>query len=79
MTELKLYHRLSDSDSAEVRRLIKSKDLYSRVTFANIEVGDRDRTELSIVSPVLQVPSLRVDGVTWLHGKELILKYLSEL
>lgn len=72
----KLYHRLSQPESADVRRLVKELGLLDDLSFANIEVGERDLGELKAATGADQTPVLRVSGTEWLVGRDAIFKKL---
>lgn len=73
----KLYHLISDLESARVRRFIQDKNLSEQIQYANIGVGDRDRTELETALPGAKVPVLKTPGGEWLQGSESIIQFLN--
>ncbi len=71
----KLYHRLSQAESAEVRRLVQELALLDELQFANVEVGERDLGELRSATGGGQTPVLRVSQSEWFVGRAAIFKY----
>lgn len=71
----KLYHRLADPASAEIRVLVKELGLLENLQFANIEVGEKDLGELQAGIGRIEVPTLRWNG-EWVVGKDAIAQRL---
>ena len=74
----KLYHRLSEAESADVRRLVKELGILDQVEFANIEIGERDIGELKAATGGDRTPALRVSGAEWFHGREAIFRFFGK-
>lgn len=74
----KLYHRLSEAGSADVRRLVKELGILDDVEFANIEIGERDVGELRAATGGDETPVIRVGGGAWLKGRDAIFAHFKK-
>lgn len=71
----KLYHRLAEAGSADVRRLVRELGLLDDVEFANIEIGERDIGELKRATGGELTPALRLEGKEWIQGRDGIFAF----
>ena len=72
---IQLFHRISDSDSADVRRLIVQLGLED-IQYRNIDMSESAGQEMQTALGRLQVPALFTDEGTWIVGLQAVRQFL---
>jgi glutathione S-transferase len=77
MSTLELYHRIADSESARVRRMIS--ELGIEVNFRNVDISESAQLEMKNQTGSIRVPALRTAEGRWLFGPAEIEGHLRSL
>ena len=68
---LQLFHRISDGESARVRRLIVEMNL-GNIQFRNVDVSDESNREITKALGQVNVPAIRTEDGKWIVGFDAI-------
>ncbi|MFN7729963.1 MAG: glutaredoxin family protein [Bdellovibrio sp.] len=73
-----LFHRISDSDSAELRRLIGQLGLED-IQYRNVDMSESAQQEMQSALGRLQVPALLTKEGQWIVGLQAARQFLEGL